>query len=206
MRDGIYVDFGREASRFTFLSVHQRYEARQTLHLRHRPGIEPGALIASVRDVVAAQDPDVAVSRAMPLSSAMGSLLFPQRFAAALIGAFGLLGLFLAATGVYGVLSHHVVQRTREFGIRIALGAESGTLLGRVLRRGAILAGIGAVVGLVLAAALTRLLVDLLHGISPWDPVAFVAVLLLLGVVALLASLLPARRVLGMDPVEALRR
>lgn len=205
-RDGSYAEFGTTTPPFIFLSSHQRYGAWQTLHLRTRPGAEPAELIARVRALVAAMDPDVAVVQAMPLTSAMAALLFPQRFAAALIGVFGLLGLFLAATGVYGVLAHHVVQRTREFGVRIALGAEPGGLLGMVLGRGALLTGIGAVVGLALAAAVTRLMASLLLGISPWDPVAFVGVPLVLAVVALVASGLPARRILRLDPIEALRQ
>lgn len=103
------------------------------------------------------------------------------------------------------MLANHVVQRTREFGIRLALGAEAHELLRRMLRQGAVLALVGAVVGLAAAAVLTRFAVDLLHGVSPLDPVAFVGVPLLLGLVTLAASLGPARRILGLDPVETLK-
>jgi len=204
--DGHYVEFGRETAPFTFLSAAQRYSSRRTLHLRYRPGADPAEVIASVRREVQTLDPDVAVEQAIPLTDAIGSLLFPQRFAATLIGVFGLLGLFLAATGIYGLLANHVVQRTREFGIRIALGAEATGLLGMVLRRGAFLTLIGTAIGLGIAAALTRLLGGLLHGISPFDAVAFLGVPVLLSLVALLASTLPARRVLRLDPVDAIRR
>lgn len=205
-RDGAYVEFGRETPPFTFLPAAQHYSPRRTIHLRYRTGEDPVRLIDAVREVVASMDADVAVEQAMPLKEAIGSLLFPQRFAASLIGVFGLLGLFLAATGVYGLLAHLVVQRTREFGIRIALGARTIGLLVSVLRRGGLLTMAGTFVGLVIAAALTRLLAGLLHGVSPLDPVAFVGVPILLALVALVASALPARRVLGVDPVEALRR
>ncbi|MDX1646090.1 MAG: ABC transporter permease [Longimicrobiales bacterium] len=204
--DGRYVDFGGSTSAFAFLSADQHYTERMTLHLRTRPGAAPTELIRAVRERVAAIDPDVAVVQAIPLTDAMATLLFPQRFAAVLIGVFGLLGLFLAGTGVYGVLAHHVVRRTREFGVRIALGAEPGRLLGMVLRRAVVLAGVGAAVGVAFAAAVTGFLASLLLGLSPYDPVAFVGVPLLLGVVALAASALPARRILRLDPVEALRR
>lgn len=204
--DGDFVEFGRERAPFTFLSSAQRYNPAGVLHLRLRPGAEPAELIAGVRGEVAALDPDVAVEQALPLETAIGTLLFPQQFAAALIGTFGLLGLLLAATGIYGVLAHHVVQRTREFGIRIALGAHTGRLLSAVLRRGVLLALAGALLGLGAAAALTRFLQGLLHGVSPFDAFAFLGVPLLLCVVAILASALPARRVLALDPVEAFRR
>jgi len=204
--DGRYVDFAGTTSAFVFLSADQHYAERMTLHLRTRPGAEPGELIRSVRERVAAMDPDVAVVQAMPLPDAMASLLFPQRFAAALIGVFGLIGLVLAATGVYGVLAHHVVRRTREFGVRIALGAEPGRLLGRVLGRAGVLAAVGAAVGVAFAAGATRFLASLLLGLSPYDPVAFVGVPVVLGLVAIAASVLPARRILKLDPVEALRR
>jgi predicted permease len=205
-RDGTYVDFGQAIQPFAFLSADQRYTPRRTLHVRYRADAEPGELVRAIRGEVAALDPDVAVQQAIPLTEAIGSLLFPQRIAATLIGVFGLLGLFLAATGVYGVLAHLVAQRTREFGIRLALGAEASGLLTMVLRRGARLTFIGTVVGLGIASGVTRFLGDLLHGTSPFDLVAFVGVPLLLGVMSLVASTVPARRVLELDPVQALRR
>lgn len=204
--DGEYVDFNGETSAFVFLSADQHYTPSTTLHLKTRPGADVATLVQGLRTVVADLDPDVAVVQPMRLESAMGVLLFPQRFAATLIGIFGLLGLVLAATGVYGVLAQHVVQRTREFGVRVALGAEPRQLLGRVLRRGVGLAALGAVVGIGVSAGVTRLLSSLLLGLHPYDPIAFLGVPLLLGVVALAAAVLPARRILRMDPVETLKR
>jgi predicted permease len=204
--DGAYVEFGEARTPFTFLSTAQRYSPRQVLHVRARQGASTAELIRAIRDEVAALDADVAVQQAMPLSSAIGFLLFPQRFAAILVGVFGILGLVLAGIGVYGVLAHNVAQRTREFGIRIALGADTRRLLAIVLRRGALLAIAGTTIGLAAAAILTRFMASLLHGVSPLDAPAFIAVPLVLGAVALLASYLPARRTLGLDPVEALRR
>jgi predicted permease len=206
VRDGAFVEFGEAPSPFAFLASAQRYSPRQVLHVRMRPGQVPADLIAAIRAEVAALDADVAVEAAMPLSDAIGALLFPQRFAAILIGLFGLLGMLLAGIGVYGVLSHNVAQRTREFGIRIALGADTRMLLAMVLRRGAILAIAGAAAGLVVAALLTRFISSLLHGVSPLDAPAFVGVPILLCAIALIASYLPARRTLGVDPVDALRR
>lgn len=203
--DGRYVDFGGNTSAFAYLSADQHYTPARTLHLKTRPGTDTGALIQSVREEVAALDPDVAVAQPMPLENAMAVLLFPQRFAATLIGIFGLLGLFLAATGVYGVLAHHVVRRTREFGVRIALGAKPERLLRNVLSHAVLLAALGAAIGVVLSAGVTRLLASLLLGLSPYDPLAFVGVPLVLGLVALAAGVLPARRILRLDPVETLK-
>jgi len=204
--DGRYVDFGGETSAFVFLSIGQHYTPSTTLHVKARPGSETTELIQSLRERVAALDPDVAVVEPGRLESAIGMLLFPQRFAATLIGVFGLLGLFLAATGVYGVLAQYVVQRAREFGVRIALGAKPRQLLGSVLTRAVTLAAMGAAVGIAVSAAATRLLASLLLGLDPYDPVAFVGVPLVLGCVALAAGVLPARRILRLDPVETLKR
>ncbi|MBT8489073.1 MAG: FtsX-like permease family protein [Gemmatimonadetes bacterium] len=204
--DGRYVDFGSETSAFVFLSTDQHYGPSTTIHLKSRLGPETTELVQAVRERVAALDPDVAVVEPMPLETAMGVLLLPQRFAATLIGVFGLLGLVLAAIGVYGVLAQHVVQRAREFGVRIALGAKPRGLLGSVLWRAVTLAAIGAAVGITVSAAVTRLLASLLLGLDPYDPVAFVGVPLVLGLVALAAGVLPARRILSLDPVETLKR
>ncbi len=203
--DGRYVDFGSEPSAFVFLPIDQHYTPATTLHLAPRPGVETGELVQAVRERVATLDPDVAVVEPMPLETAMGLLLFPQRFAAALIGVFGLLGLFLSATGVYGVLAQHVVQNVREFGVRMALGARPRRLLGSVLSRAVMLAAIGAAVGIAVSAAAARALASLLPGIAPWDPVAFVGVPLVLGLVALAAGVVPARRIVRLDPVETLK-
>jgi ABC-type antimicrobial peptide transport system permease subunit len=107
--------------------------------------------------------------------------------------------------GIYGVISYVVTQRTRELGIRLALGAEGGAVAGMVLRQGAILAGVGLTVGLAAALGVTRLMEAMLFGVSSTDPLTFVLVPLALGGVALLASWLPARRAARTDPVEALR-
>jgi len=205
-RDGKYALFGEEPTSFVFLSLGQRYASRQVLHIRTREGIEPTDVIQALRQEVAALDRDVAVERAIPLTAAVGSSLFPQRFAATLIGTFGVLGLVLAGLGVYGVLAHSVAQRTRELGIRVALGARSRDVLRLVLGRGALLAAAGTTAGLAVAAVVTRFLQGLLYGVSPLDPATFVGAAVVLGTVALLASYLPARRALCLDPTETLRQ
>jgi len=141
----------------------------------------------------------------MPLERMIAFGLLPQRVAAWLIGAFGVLGLVLAAAGVYGVMSYQVAQRTREFGIRIALGARGRDVSRLVFRRGVVLALGGGLAGVVLAVAVTRLLTGLLFGLSPLDPVTFGAVAGTLAAVAILASWIPARRAFRVDPMVSLR-
>jgi ABC-type antimicrobial peptide transport system permease subunit len=122
-----------------------------------------------------------------------------------LFSVLGAVALLLAVSGLFGVIAYSVSQRTREIGIRMALGAHRGKVVGMVLRQGMTLAGAGTLIGLAAALAATRLLRSLLLGVSPLDPVTFTLVPLLLLIVALLACLLPARRAAQTDPMEALR-
>jgi ABC-type antimicrobial peptide transport system permease subunit len=121
------------------------------------------------------------------------------------LGLFGLLGLVLAAVGIYGVMAYSVAMRTRELGIRIALGSDRGDMLRLVLREGMRLAGIGVAIGLLGAAGAARLVGGLLYGVRPLDPVAFTVVPLTLVAVAALAVFVPARRAAGVDPIRALK-
>jgi ABC-type antimicrobial peptide transport system permease subunit len=132
-------------------------------------------------------------------------VLLPQRTGAWLLGLFGALGLALAALGVYGVMAYSVNQRTREFGIRLALGARPGDLTRMVLRQGMIACVIGGAIGLALAAGVSRLIRFLLFGVEPLDPMTFVGVATLVFGTALLANWLPARRTAKTDPLEFLR-
>jgi putative ABC transport system permease protein len=122
-----------------------------------------------------------------------------------MLSVFAVIAAILAAIGIYGVLAYAVVQRTREIGIRMALGAQRAQVLGLVLRKGATLTVAGIALGLAGAAAGTRLLQDLLFGVTPLDPTTFAAVSVLFGLVATLASYLPARRATTVDPMVALR-
>jgi ABC-type antimicrobial peptide transport system permease subunit len=122
------------------------------------------------------------------------------------LGTFALVAFLLAAIGVHGVLSYVVAQRTREIGIRMALGADRGSVRGMVLRQGTALAIVGLALGLLGALAISRVLSTLLYGVGARDPATFATAALLLGAVALLATYLPAGRAARVDPVEALRR
>jgi putative ABC transport system permease protein len=167
---------------------------------------DPPALMAAVRREVAALDPRLAVANLRLLTQDLGEAVAPQRFQLTVVAAFALLGLTLAAVGIYGILSHFVGQQTREIGVRMALGARAGDVWRAVVGEGARLAVLGALVGLVLALALARLLRGLLFGVGAYDAPAFVAAPLLLGLVAVVACGVPAWRAVRVDPAVALRQ
>jgi len=145
------------------------------------------------------------IERPRTLEENIGASLLPQRIAAGLLGAFGVVALLLAAVGLYGVVAFAVAQRTREIGIRVALGAQGGEVLSLMLRQGLTLAGIGLLVGVPLAFVVARLVSGFLIGTSVADPVVFGGAAGLLGLVTLVASYVPARRASKVDPMAALR-
>ena len=131
--------------------------------------------------------------------------LFPARMAANVLGSFGVLALVLAAIGIYGVMSYVVAGRTREIGLRMALGAQLRQVRHLILRQGMMLAGSGLILGLAVVFVLARFLTSMLYGVSPSDPVTFVGISFLLAMVALLACYLPACRAARIDPMIAIR-
>ena len=159
------------------------------------------ALRAAVREV----DPSAALDEVAPLASRMSASMGQPRFAAAVLGAFAIVALALAATGLYGVLSYQVLQRRREMGVRAALGASRGRLVALVIREGLLVTVAGLALGLGAAILLTRLMSGLLFGVQPLDLPSFLAAPAVLLTVALAACLLPARRAASVDPAEALR-
>ena len=150
-------------------------------------------------------DPTLPIYDAKTLTEHMNIPLFPAKMAAGVLASFGLLALILAAVGIYGVMYYVVVCRTREIGLRMALGAQASDVLRLVLRQGMLLALIGTAIGLVIGLGGTRLLKTLLYGVNAADPMSFAAVTLLLGSVTLLACWLPAHRATRVDPMIALR-
>ncbi|HKC88549.1 MAG TPA: FtsX-like permease family protein, partial [Blastocatellia bacterium] len=162
---------------------------------------------SAARQVVSALDQGMPVYDLKTMNAHLSgiSLLF-VRVGAALIGVFGLLGLLLAVVGLYGVISHSVSQRTREIGVRIALGARPGDVLRMALKQGMILTLVGVATGLAAAFAVTRLMGGLLYGVSATDPMTFIVIPPLLTFVAILACWIPARRAAKVDPIVALRR
>ena len=175
------------------------------LSLAVRTTGDPNAMVAAVRGAVRGLDPRVEPLRTQPLRQYVESVYFPQRMATGLLLVLGAVSLVLAALGVYGVVAYAVSQRTQEFGVRMALGASRRDVVWLVLRRGLVLTAMGVAVGLVLSLALTRLVASFLNGVSPFDPVTYLAGPVFLALVALLASGLPARRATKVDPGVALR-
>jgi ABC-type antimicrobial peptide transport system permease subunit len=158
-----------------------------------------------VRQAFAEADSRVAVGGVMPMRAALSAAADRQAFWMRLLGIFAALGMFLAAVGIYGVVSYSVEQRTREFGIRATLGAQKSDILKLVLREGAAVTMIGLILGLAGALVSTRLIQNQLFGVSRMDPVTIVAVAFVLLVISLLACLIPARRTTKLDPLLALR-
>ncbi|MFL5616708.1 MAG: ABC transporter permease [Gemmatimonadaceae bacterium] len=166
---------------------------------------DPSSLVKPLREAVHSVDRDQPVGRLETMNALVDKSLGGTRLSTTLFSVFGIVGLVLASVGIYGVMSYGVVQRTREFGVRMALGARPADVRAMVVRQGVTLTAIGVVIGLIGAFALTRLMRTLLFGVTPTDPLTYLAIALVLGGVALLASYLPARRATRVDPVVALR-
>jgi predicted permease len=201
--DGKYRSYSEGLTLFAYVPFAQEYAHEMWLHVRHRGDM--AASIVGIRRAISALDPNVAPIAVSTVEEVLGASLFAQRLAAWLIGGFGLAGLILAAVGVFGLLSFTVAQRTREIGLRVALGAERRAVIGLVLRDGLRLLGAGVVIGLGAAVATTRVLGGLLHGVSPNDPLTLGVMCAVLGLVTVTAALLPARRAARIEPMEALR-
>ncbi|MGH9916451.1 MAG: FtsX-like permease family protein, partial [Pyrinomonadaceae bacterium] len=177
----------------------------QYLDLHVRTTVDPLSLISAVQREIKNLNSDARISNIRTLSDWMGSSIAAARMASMLTGLFGIVALLLAAVGLYGVLSYSVNRRTREIGIRIAVGAQRKDVLKLVLREGMILVTIGIILGVAGSLALTRLIASLLYGVSVTDPLIFITVSILLFTVALLACYIPARRAMKIDPIVALR-
>jgi putative ABC transport system permease protein len=163
------------------------------------------SLLPSIKAAVHDVDPEQAVSRLRPVSELVSDAVARYRFSMLLLTVFGALALCIATVGVYGVMAYTVSQRTRELGIRLALGAGAASVRALVLRHGLAMAGLGIAFGLTGALAMTRLLVSQLFGVSPTDPVILAAAVGVLGAVSALACLIPAVRATRVDPITVLR-
>jgi len=163
------------------------------------------SLATALRNAVWAVDKDQPVSKIDTMEHIVAGAVARQRFSTMLLGIFATLALILAAVGIYGVMSYSVAQRTREIGIRMALGAQRGDVLKMTVKQGLKLIVMGVAIGLVAAFALTRVMASLLFGVSATDPVTFVSISVVLMGVAMFASYIPALRATKVDPMVALR-
>jgi putative ABC transport system permease protein len=166
---------------------------------------DPHALAAPIRDVVSGLDKDIPIARLSTMDELMSESVAPPRFRTTLVGIFAAIGLLLAAIGIYGVMAYAVTERTHEIGVRAALGASRQDLLRLVLGEAAGLAGAGIAAGLAGSLATMRLIRALLFHVEPTDPATVVGISVLLAVTALVASYVPARRAMRVDPMTALR-
>lgn len=203
VRDSKYVTLGEPSTPVTYLPLQQNHETGMTLHVRSVG--EPSTIVAAVRNEVQSLEKNLPVSNPAPMNESVNNSLYAARMGAVLIGVFGGLALLLAAIGLYGVMSFAVSRRTRELGIRIALGAQAADIFRLVLRQGLGMVLLGLVIGLGAAAMVTRLLASFLYGISTTDAVTFTIIPVVLGAVALIACYVPARRATKVDPLRALR-
>ncbi len=201
---GKYQRLGEEPMAFMFVPQAQHFSASMAVHVRTRGN--PLALAPLLRAEVAALDPDLPVSDIRSMDQHLGIALLPARLAASVLGLFGGLGLLLASIGTYGVMAGAVSQRTREIGIRIAIGAAGAAIVRLLVREGLALVGVGVAIGLLGALAVARIISSTLYGAGGPDWVTFTVVPLVLGGVALLAVWIPSRRASRVDPVVALRR
>jgi putative ABC transport system permease protein len=189
--NNVYVPHAQDSWSFLLLAV--------------RTSGEPTALLGSIRSAIWSVDNKLAIAEVKTMDRIVDEDIARPRFAMFLLGIFAATALLLAAIGIYGVMSYAVTQRTREIGIRVALGAVRGDVLRMVARRALALAGAGVGCGMAGSFALTRLMKSLLFGVSPTDSATFAAVAGLLVLVAMAASYLPARRAAKVDPVITLR-
>jgi predicted permease len=186
-----------------YLSLYQ--DTPKELAIFLRGDLNASAIPKEVRAMVQSVNPELPIYGAKTLDDAVSASLEQRRFSMNIVAAFAITALLLAALGIYGVISYIVTERTRDIGIRLALGAQRGKIMAMVLRQGLGLAMAGAAGGLVTALIVSHLMAGLLYGVRPTDPVTFVGVTVVLTVVALAACYIPARRAMRVDPLEALR-
>lgn len=186
-----------------YLSDLQEPQSGMTLVIK--TGDDPASLAPAIRQEVQFVDKDQPVSRIRTMNRVFADSVSRQRFNALLLAAFGAMALTLSAIGIFAVMNYSVQQRTHELGVRIALGARPQSVVRFVVQEGMVLTLAGMALGLCASLAVTRLMSSLLYSVSPHDPSTLVIVSALLGLIAMSASYLPARRAANVDPVEALR-
>jgi predicted permease len=202
---GKYFSLNDQSPKAFWMPDEIRYQSKGSIMARTRL-IPPESLVPSIGAAIREIDPAIALFSAGSMQDQLAWTFFPARVAAIALGAFGMLALVLAATGIYGVMAYAVSRRTREIGIRMAIGASQAQVLASIARSAAILIGTGLVLGLGMALGAGRLLERILFGVEPTDPVTFAIVFAIMLGVGAAATLLPARRATRIDPMQALRQ
>lgn len=203
VRTSKYISLGEAPTPFAYIPLQQNHETGMTLHVRTT--VEPSTVVGAIRNEVQSLERNLPLGNPERMSERVANSLYAARMGAILLAVFGGLALLLASIGLYGVMSFAVSRRTREMGIRVALGARPGDVFRLVLRQGMTLVVAGLVLGLVAAVTVTRLLASFLYGVSTTDALTFTAIPVLLTLVALLACYLPARKATKVEPLVALR-
>jgi putative ABC transport system permease protein len=198
-------DLGEAPGSEIFLNYMQRAPDWPNLSVVVRTAGDPADSASTIKDLAASVDRDIPVARVQTMDEVLSASLAEPSIYTWMLGIFASLALALAAVGLYGVVSYTAAQRTHEIGIRMALGAGRGTVLGLVLRQGVRMAGIGAAIGLVCAIGVNQMLIHLVPSVQPGDPLTLGAVAALLLSVAVAASFVPAWRATRIDPISALR-
>jgi len=201
--DAKYASLNETGAPMVYLPLAQSYSGSTTVVVRTDADL--ASILARVQAEVHQLDPNIPIASARTLTERLALPLLPARMTAWLLGVFGVLALVLAAIGLYGVMSYMVSSRTHEIGVRMAMGARGEDVLALILRQGLTLTAVGVVAGVVFATMMARLMRALLFGVSTTDVPTYAAVVVLLGLVALVACLVPARRATRLDPVFALR-
>ena len=203
VKDGKYWTLGEDPRPFVYFPMARKYDSDVALVVH--TSVEPQSMINTIRREVERLDANLPLYDVKTMSEHLQLPLFPLQAGAWVTSCFALLALLLAGLGIYGVMAYATSQRTREIGLRMALGAESSDVMRLVVKQGMWLAGAGLAIGLAGALVLTRLMSSVLYGVSATDVVTFAGVTMLLGLVVLIACYLPARRAAKVDPMVALR-
>jgi len=202
-RDAKYASLTESSPYMIYFPTAQQWRAHQSLMIR--TASDPRSLAPAVEEAIRSIDSALPRPTMIPLVDAMSLGLMPQRVAALVTGVLGVVGLLLATVGLYGIIAYSVSQRTKEIGVRLALGARGVDVLRMIVREGMRLTAVGVAIGLVLAAAATKVIAGFLFGVSPFDVATFIGMAGVFTAVALVATWLPARRAAVANPMVALR-
>jgi ABC-type antimicrobial peptide transport system permease subunit len=202
---GVVKQYGLDTEGKIVVYFPHRQQLSNDMYVVARTSADPAAIAGAVTREIHAADPNVVVYDVRTMQDRLYDSLARQRFSSTMLGAFAAFALLLAAVGIFGVMSWLVSQTTHDMGVRLALGAQPGDILGLVVRQGMALAGLGIAGGLVGAVLLTRVMTSLLYGVSATDLATFSAVVVILAASALAATAIPAFRASRVDPMMALR-